>query len=77
MKEIKEQVLEILQSKVKGHVKIERDYSCIGWDITIEHRDFNFSTFVFDEDVSGHIVYDIARYVLVRYKDEINSHYFK
>ena len=77
MKEIKEQVLKTLQTKVKGDVKIERDYSCIGWDITIEYHDFNFVIFMFDEYIHKYPVNDIVQCIIKEYQHEIYNYYFK
>ena len=77
MEEIKNQVLEILQSKVKGDVKIERDYSHIGWDLTIKHNDFNFIIFVFDEYIRTYPVNELVQHIIEEYKHEIYNYYFK
>ena len=77
MKEMKEQVLEILKSKVKGDVKIERDYSHIGWDITIEYHDFNFIIFVIDEYIRTYPVNELVQFIIEGYKHEIYNYYFK
>ena len=77
MKEIIEQVLKILQSKVKGDVIIERDYSHIGLDITIKHNDFNFVIFMFDEYIHTYPVNEIVQHIIEEYKHEIYNYYFK